>query len=74
MAQRLGTFYNPKVGDPLTPGQADVARLVATGKHNKEVAEILKISIYTVKCQLNFAFRKLGVRNRVELANKLNAR
>ena len=60
-----------------TPPQADVsvlserelqvARAVASGKSNKEVAEQLFISERTVKAHLGAVFEKLGVRDRVQL-------
>ncbi len=53
---------------PLTARERDVIRQVALGLHNAEVARKLAISEQTVKTHLNSIFRKLGVRDRVELA------
>jgi DNA-binding NarL/FixJ family response regulator len=52
----------------LTPREDEVLRYVAMGLRNAEVAEKLSISEETVKTHLNRIFRKLGVRDRVELA------
>ena len=52
----------------LSPREEEVLRYVATGLRNAEVAEKLAISEETVKTHLNRIFRKLGVRDRVELA------
>ncbi len=52
----------------LTPREEEVLRYVAMGLRNAEVAEKLSISEETVKTHLNRIFRKLGVRDRVELA------
>jgi two-component system, NarL family, response regulator LiaR len=52
----------------LSPREEDVLRWVAVGLRNAEVAEKLAISEETVKTHLNRIFRKLGVRDRVELA------
>ena len=52
----------------LSPREEDVLRHVAMGLRNAEVAEKLSISEETVKTHLNRIFRKLGVRDRVELA------
>lgn len=55
-------------GNVLSPREADVFRYVAVGLRNAEVAEKLSISEETVKTHLNRIFRKIGVRDRVELA------
>jgi DNA-binding NarL/FixJ family response regulator len=52
----------------LSPREEEVLRHVATGLRNAEVAERLSISEETVKTHLNRIFKKLGVRDRVELA------
>jgi len=52
----------------LSPREEDVLRHVAIGLRNAEIAERLSISEETVKTHLNRIFRKLGVRDRVELA------
>ena len=54
-------------GDPLTPREREVARLVALGLRNGEVAQKLFVSDETVKTHLNNIFRKLKLRDRVEL-------
>lgn len=51
----------------LSEREAQVARAVAAGKSNKEVAEQLFISERTVKAHLGAVFEKLGVRDRVQL-------
>jgi DNA-binding CsgD family transcriptional regulator len=51
----------------LSPREEDVLRWVAVGLRNAEVAERLSISEETVKTHLNRIFKKLGVRDRVEL-------
>jgi DNA-binding CsgD family transcriptional regulator len=43
-------------------------RLVARGATNREVAEQLFVSPYTVNSHLRHVFAKLGIRSRVELA------
>ena len=52
----------------MTPREAEIVRSVALGKTNAEVAEQLSITEGTVKTHLNNVFKKLGVRNRLELA------
>jgi len=52
----------------LTPAELQVARLVADGATNREVAERLFVSPHTVSTHLRHAFAKLGIRSRVDLA------
>jgi DNA-binding NarL/FixJ family response regulator len=53
--------------DRLTSRELDVARLVAQGLANKEIAARLSISTRTVEGHLNRIFDKLGVRSRTGL-------
>lgn len=57
----------------LTESEAQVARLVAQGRRNKEVAAHLFISESTVEATLTRVYAKLGVRGRAELAGRLEA-
>jgi DNA-binding NarL/FixJ family response regulator len=51
----------------LTAREREIARLVAQGFHNAEIARRLSISDVTVKTHINNIFRKLDVRDRVGL-------
>jgi DNA-binding CsgD family transcriptional regulator len=55
----------------LTPAEEQVARLVAEGRTNREVAAALFLSVHTVDAHLRRVYRKLQVRSRTELARKL---
>jgi DNA-binding CsgD family transcriptional regulator len=52
----------------LTESEFAVVSLVAQGATNREVAERLYLSPYTVNSHLRHVFGKLGIRSRVELA------
>jgi two-component system nitrate/nitrite response regulator NarL len=54
--------------DSLTKREQQVAKAVAEGLSNKEIAERLNISERTVKARLTTVFQKLDVRDRVQLA------
>lgn len=56
----------------LTETERRVAELVASGHSNQETAAELFISVKTVEANLTRIYRKLAVRSRTELANRLN--
>jgi len=51
----------------LTPTEAQVAELAASGKTNREVAQALFMSPRTVEANLARVYRKLGIASRAEL-------
>lgn len=55
----------------LTPNERRVALLVTEGYHNGDIAQRLGKSPRTVECQLTEIYRKLGVKNRVQLTRTL---
>ena len=74
-ARLLSTFAGRAVGPPpphpleaLTAREDEVLMLVARGWTNSEIAGALHISLSTVKTHLAALMRKLGARNRVEIA------
>ena len=54
--------------DELTKRERQVAKAVADGLSNREIAERLSISERTVKARLTSVFQKMDVRDRVQLA------
>jgi DNA-binding NarL/FixJ family response regulator len=52
----------------LTERELEVARLVAKGMTNKEVADIMNVTVRTVKAHMTSIFSKTGLRDRVALA------
>jgi DNA-binding NarL/FixJ family response regulator len=60
----------PGAADPyeaLTDREKQVLKLVAEGRSNKEVAEVLGISVKTAMSHREHVMEKLGVHNRTEL-------
>jgi DNA-binding CsgD family transcriptional regulator len=68
-AYGVRTWKRRGAGDsPLTERELEVARLVADGASNPEIAARLFLSRKTVERHVSNALRKLGARNRAELA------
>lgn len=62
---------SPGVAGGLTPSERRVAELAATGMTNREVAAALFISPKTVEANLARVYRKLGIRSRAELGQRI---
>ncbi|HEY6608877.1 MAG TPA: helix-turn-helix transcriptional regulator, partial [Candidatus Limnocylindria bacterium] len=58
-------------GGELTSTEANVARLVATGKSNREVAAALFVTPKAIEASLARIYAKRGVRSRTQLAHLL---
>jgi NarL family two-component system response regulator LiaR len=52
----------------LTPRELEILRLIVEGRENSEIAEILVISLSTVKNHVANVLDKLGMQNRVQAA------
>lgn len=65
----------PDTGDPLlerlTDTEARIARAVAAGASNREIAERTYVSVKTVEATLTRIYRKLDLRSRTQLATLL---
>lgn len=51
----------------VTGREGEIVRLLLEGKENKQISEALFISDHTVKNHIHNIYRKLGIRNRVQL-------
>lgn len=54
----------------LTPRELQIVALVADGKVNKQVADVLRISEWTVSTHLRRIFAKLGVDTRAAMVSR----
>jgi LuxR family maltose regulon positive regulatory protein len=52
--------------EPLSERELTILRLIATGRTNQEIAEILVIAVSTVKSHINHLYGKLGTQTRTE--------
>lgn len=59
----------PSFLDRLSPREREVARLLAKGQSNKELAAALGISLGTVKDHVHAVLRKSGCSSRLEVAS-----
>jgi len=56
----------PPLVEPLSKRELEVLRLIAAGKSNAEVAQILVVALSTVKAHINSIFGKLQAVNRAQ--------
>ncbi|WP_338702566.1 LuxR C-terminal-related transcriptional regulator [Streptomyces sp. Q6] len=61
----------PSYGDRLSPRELEVARLLVSGRTNRQIAEELVVSAQTVGSQVRSAMRKLRVTSRTALATRV---
>jgi DNA-binding CsgD family transcriptional regulator len=61
-------------GSGLTAREAEILRLILRGAGNKDIAAALFISTSTVRNHVYNMYRKLGVKSRIELVNRINAK
>jgi DNA-binding CsgD family transcriptional regulator len=58
----------------LTPAELDTALQAATGSSDKQIAEMMHLSVRTVENRLHRAYQKLGISHRRELSEALRDR
>lgn len=52
--------------EPLSDREFEILRLIAAGRSNPEIAEVLYLSLNTIKWHIKNLYSKLGVSNRIE--------
>lgn len=60
--------------EKLSPREHQILRLVAEGMGNRDIAEKLSISRYTVECHIKNIYRKLAVSSRTRAVNAARQR
>jgi DNA-binding CsgD family transcriptional regulator len=68
--QELPRVAAAQAGGELTATERRVADLIAAGATNRDAAAALFVSVRTVETHAASVYRKLGVRNRAELAHR----
>ncbi|HHT48072.1 MAG TPA: helix-turn-helix transcriptional regulator [Firmicutes bacterium] len=67
MAQ-LPSTHRPNLLEQLSPREREILPLVAQGKDNREIGRILFISEKTAKNYVTSIRKKLGLKNRAQIA------
>ena len=62
----LETIDPISIPESLSERELDVLRLIATGRSNQEIADILVIALSTVKSHINNLYGKLGTKRRTQ--------
>ena len=66
-AARLNrAFQSTELVESLTPREQEILAQIVEGKTNQEIAQELFLELSTVKWHINRAYKKLGVRSRVQ--------
>jgi DNA-binding CsgD family transcriptional regulator len=65
----INSFHPEQAEQDITPRQNDITRLIVRGFSNQEIANKLGVSIFTIKNHKRILFKKLNVKNSLELVN-----
>ena len=70
LSRKVMPIQEENDADLLTPRQRDILRLVSIGHTNREIAEMLEISVRTVEVHRFNLMRRLNVRNVAQLLRR----
>ncbi|MFG1646557.1 AAA family ATPase [Amycolatopsis sp. NPDC049252] len=59
---------DPSDGGPLTATEQRVVELAVSGRRNRDIAELLEVTVRAVEKHLTSSYRKLGISGRAQLA------
>ena len=62
------SMQSPLLQETLTGKELRIIHLAVSGKTNREIAEELHLAEITIKKALSRIYKKLGIRNRTQLA------
>jgi LuxR family maltose regulon positive regulatory protein len=62
----VGKSASQILPEPLSDRELEILRLIASGRSNKEIADLLVIGLSTVKSHINNLYGKLGTNRRTE--------
>ena len=65
---QLPSTHRPNLLEQLSPREQEILPLVAQGKDNREIGKILFISEKTAKNYVTSIRKKLGLKNRTQIA------
>lgn len=65
---------SPPPGETLSPREDQILHLVAEGLGNREIADQLHLSRYTVECHIKHIYRKLAVSSRTRAIHAARSR
>jgi LuxR family maltose regulon positive regulatory protein len=61
-----GKAIHQSLPEPLSERELDILQLIASGRSNQEIADMLVIAVSTVKTHINNLYGKLGTNRRTE--------
>ena len=65
--RKIQTYIPRQTQNDFTPRQKDIVNLIAKGCTNQEIAHRLSVSVNTIKNHKSLLFRKINVKNSIEL-------